>query len=314
MGRILTIASSKGGNGKTATCCLLAPGLVVRGYRVGVIDSDPNMSFSEWHRTYSGPPIRCQAEARDVQLVDLAQAWADEIDVVIVDTAGFSNLSAAAAMGCADYVLVPCMADRGSTREAAKTVQKVASLARAARRAIPASVVLNQWRAGGQAEAAALDDLADYGVTGILRTPIPERAAFRKMSFDGRAITTGVLGLMVDRLIDELEQLAGLEGTYRSMPSLERTPVNRASGAELVAQIRSETEEMPPTRREPVPVATPTATEQINFRASPELARILARLAVEQGSIRLVIARLLRDAGYSVPEADLAPPPGRRRL
>jgi hypothetical protein len=105
------------------------------------------------------------------------------------------------------------------------------------------------------------------------------------------------------------------------MASLRRTPVERPSGAELVRQIASETAELPPTRREPelprpnasLP-APSTATEQINFRGSPELARILARLAADQGSIRLVVARLLRDAGYPVPEADLAPPPGRRRL
>jgi hypothetical protein len=96
--------------------------------------------------------------------------------------------------------------------------------------------------------------------------------------------------------------------------------VDRPSGAELVRQIASETTELPPTRREPeIPQSNgsppvSTATEQINFRGSPELARILARLAADQGSIRLVVARLLRDAGYPVPEADLAPPPGRRRL
>jgi hypothetical protein len=104
------------------------------------------------------------------------------------------------------------------------------------------------------------------------------------------------------------------------MASLRRTPVDRPSGAELVRQIASETAELPPTRRELEPLpprASPligTATEQINFRGSPELARILARLAADQGSIRLVVARLLRDAGYPVSEADLAPPPGRRRL
>jgi hypothetical protein len=104
------------------------------------------------------------------------------------------------------------------------------------------------------------------------------------------------------------------------MASLRRTPVDRPSGAELVRQIASETTELPPTRRDPelpqlsmLPPAS-TATEQINFRGSPELARTLARLAADQGSIRLVIARLLRDAGYSVSEADLALPPGRRRL
>lgn len=101
--------------------------------------------------------------------------------------------------------------------------------------------------------------------------------------------------------------------------SLRRTPIDRPGGAELVRRIAGETEELPPTRREPAPEVsqlpvTVTATEQINFRGSPGLARLLARLAAEQGSIRLVIARLLESAGHNVPEVDLAPPPGRRRL
>jgi chromosome partitioning protein len=211
MGRILTIASSKGGGGKTALVCCLAPNLVQHGYRVGVIDADPNAAFAAWYAGYQGPPLRCQAEARDVPVVDLAQAWADELDTVIIDTAGFGNLTAAAAMGCADHVLVPCMPDRGSTREAAKTIQKAASLARAARRAIPASVVLSQWRPGGVSERAAMEDLEDFGVKSILRTVLPERSAFRRMSFDSRAVITGPIGLTVDALIIELAELGALE-------------------------------------------------------------------------------------------------------
>src|SRR3954468_6174670 len=136
MGRILTCSSSKDGVGKTVLVCCLAPGLARRGYQVGVVDSDPNATFLEWHKGYTGPEIRAAAESGDVPVVDLAQGWAEELDVVIVDTAGFGNPTAAAAMGAADHVLVPCMADRGSTREAARTMDKVASLARAARRAI----------------------------------------------------------------------------------------------------------------------------------------------------------------------------------
>ena len=111
--------------------------------------------------------------------------------------------------------------------------------------------------------------------------------------------------------------------------SLKRTAVTRPSGAELVARIAQETEGLPPTRLEPEPMSSPalqpsrlqpapamlpTATEQINFRGSPGLAQLLARLAAEQGSIRLVVARLLEATGHEVPPVDLAPPPGRRRL
>ena len=165
MGGIIVIGGSKGGNGKTLLASLLAPGLAQRGYRTGSLTRTRTQCSQLGMRPT--PALRCavRRRSRDVQVVDLAQAWAEELDVVVIDTAGFGNLTAAAAMGCADYVLVPCMPDRGSTREAAKTVEKVASLAKAARRAIGASVVLSQWRTGGVAEQAALEDLADYGVT-----------------------------------------------------------------------------------------------------------------------------------------------------
>ena len=90
--------------------------------------------------------------------------------------------------------------------------------------------------------------------------------------------------------------------------------------AELLRQIEVLSPKLPTTIPQavkvpsPRPVVASSATEQINFRGSPELARILARLAAEQGSIRLVIATLLENAGHLVPEVDLQPPPGRRRL
>ena len=143
-------------------------------------------------------------------MVDLAQAWSDELDIVLIDTAGFGNLTAAAAMGCADYVLVPCMPDRGSTREAARTIEKVSSLARAARRVIGASVVLSQWRTDGVAERAALEDLAEFGVSSVLPTALPVRSALRQMSFDSRAVSTGPLNKTITEMVEQLAKLAKL--------------------------------------------------------------------------------------------------------
>ena len=87
----------------------------------------------------------------------------------------------------------------------------------------------------------------------------------------------------------------------------------RVSGADLTRSIASATAGLP--------AATATASEkptektmQINFRGSEGMARVLAELAVKHGSVRRAVAQLLRDAGHDVPDADFAPPPGRRRL
>lgn len=93
----------------------------------------------------------------------------------------------------------------------------------------------------------------------------------------------------------------------------------RIGGAELARVIAPAVANLPPAA---VPQPSPELsaapkrerTEQINFRASREMAELVARLAVEHGSVRRLFARLLRDAGHAVPEADLAPPPGRKRL
>jgi hypothetical protein len=94
----------------------------------------------------------------------------------------------------------------------------------------------------------------------------------------------------------------------------EPPPVDLQEAAAEPMKTTKEHPDTPTPKPRPVRPPSSTATEQINFRGSPELARILARLAVEQGSIRLVIATLLENAGHPVPEVDLAPPPGRRRL
>jgi hypothetical protein len=60
------------------------------------------------------------------------------------------------------------------------------------------------------------------------------------------------------------------------------------------------------------PKAPPTV--QVNFNASEEFADLIATLAQEAGSTRRLIARLFRNAGHPVPDADLHPFDNRRRV
>jgi hypothetical protein len=91
----------------------------------------------------------------------------------------------------------------------------------------------------------------------------------------------------------------------------------RVSGADLAAQLSGATADLPaavsvrlvppaPTLQRPPPVV------QINFKASEAFADLIAREAEKAGSTRRLFARLMRDAGYDVPEADVNPPDNRR--
>ena len=95
----------------------------------------------------------------------------------------------------------------------------------------------------------------------------------------------------------------------------------RVTGAELTAQLSGATAHLPAAAPAPPPVATTPAPVsakapkkvQINFQASEAFAELLAREAEKAGSTRRFLARLMRDAGYDVPEADVNPPDTRRR-
>jgi hypothetical protein len=96
----------------------------------------------------------------------------------------------------------------------------------------------------------------------------------------------------------------------------------RVSGADLVSQIGSATASLPASVPM-VPIAAPAPAMapkpqplkkvQINFQASEQFADLVAIEAEKAGSTRRFFARLLRDAGYDVPEADVNPPDTRRR-
>jgi chromosome partitioning protein len=148
--------------------------------------------------------MQVRSEVDHIRVVDLAGELAETHDVVIVDTAGFENLTAASAIGMADHVAIPCMPDRGSVRETLRTAQQVASLARAARRTIPYSIILTRWKPRGLAERATIESLQEAGHP-MLTQYLTDSADYAKLSFTGFVPISGRVGNEADRIIDELQ-------------------------------------------------------------------------------------------------------------
>jgi hypothetical protein len=103
------------------------------------------------------------------------------------------------------------------------------------------------------------------------------------------------------------------------MADFKRKPM----AAELTAALKAGVRDIPSAVVEPerdrsgegegkaLPKAPPTV--QVNFNASEEFAELIAELAQEAGSTRRLMARMFRDAGHKVPQADLQPFDNRRR-
>src|SRR3954470_19359606 len=205
---VIVVATQKGGAGKTLLCqvlaCLLAPEM-----QVVTIDADPTGALSRWaERAYEGPPFESAAEADETRLAHLIAAKADAVDLVLVDTAGFGNRAAAVAMTSADAVLIPSLSGEADVTEAEKTVRLVEGLARAARRDIPARVLLNRVKRTTLARHAAAE-IKSAGLQS-LTAALSDLVAYGEMTYSGRLPPAGQSAIEVAALIAELRGLGWL--------------------------------------------------------------------------------------------------------
>ena len=206
---VLTIASSKGGPGKTTVAMLLAGALAAEGGAVLILDADPTQALSRWAKnTYEGPPIETVAEVDETQLAHIINERAETAPLVIVDTAGFGNRAATVAMTSSDAIIVPSLAGEADVTEAEKTIRLAGGLARAARRDIPARVLLNRVKRT-QLARHAVQEMVSAGLPRIEAT-LSDLVIYGEMSYSGRIPTTGIAAAELAALVAELRALGWL--------------------------------------------------------------------------------------------------------
>lgn len=107
MKKVITLATSKGGAGKTTLARSLACHWFNLGIKVGVIDADPQGSIINRHNP-EGPlrdlPILAQPE----EIVDnTIEDMKENCSIVLVDTGGFRNRTTIKALIATDIALIP---------------------------------------------------------------------------------------------------------------------------------------------------------------------------------------------------------------
>ena len=135
--RTLAVISQKGGAGKTTTAVHLAVAAQQEGYRVAVIDLDPQATARKWgdKRQDPEPEVIGDHAERLPQLVEAA--CANGADLLIIDTAPNADRASLAAARAADLILIPCR-PAAFDLEAIEATRDLAAIAKK-----PAYVVLN---------------------------------------------------------------------------------------------------------------------------------------------------------------------------
>lgn len=106
MSKIIAILNQKGGAGKTTIATNLAHAFQLEGYKVLLVDSDPQGSARDWNAASDGALLPVVGMDRPTLSKDI-QAVIDNHDLVIIDGAPQIADLAVAAIKCADIVLVP---------------------------------------------------------------------------------------------------------------------------------------------------------------------------------------------------------------
>lgn len=215
---VITIATSKGGAGKTTLAAIIAGGASDRSLSVAAIDADYNHSLSDWVRRFEKYPIDVHHELRETNIVPLALELEENHDVVVIDTAGAATQATVFAIGCADCVLIPVQLSSSDVVEAVKTMRLVESAAKMTKRDIPVRVVLTDYQPHTNIAAHTESELASIEAP-VMQTRLTRLVGFKEMTFNGEVPRTGLAGERVRAFLDELVALGALPETAMKLAS-----------------------------------------------------------------------------------------------
>lgn len=179
--QVVAIVSQKGGSGKTTTAINLAVAGHEAKRSVLVIDLDIQASAYNWHqaRTEKEPPVLPTHHAALPQVLKAAQDQG--VDLVLIDTAGKTEVDTREAVDVANLVLIPCRPSAMDLRAIMNTVRLCQG-----RDKVP-FVVLSQVEPQGTASTEARETLESLNVK-VLPLQIGRRAAFMHSINDGRGV------------------------------------------------------------------------------------------------------------------------------
>lgn len=226
---VISLASTKGGVGKTTLAYVLATAFAARLLprrsgspdcrtsgtpTVFCIDADPNRILSQALQLTGMPEIRCVESDGDRLLNDLREASA-EAAVVLIDLEGSANQAMLYAAGKSDLVLVPAQPSRFDVVEAVKTVGTVRTAADLVGREILYRVVLSRTPVLRQRVADHSRQQFVHANLPMLNVELVQRTAFQTMTYTGeppfRQDPDSGATANVNSLLDEVADLVGLE-------------------------------------------------------------------------------------------------------
>jgi chromosome partitioning protein len=203
-GRVIVLASGKGGVGKTTLAACIAGELLTQGERVALLDADPQTlgGLAQWHETGDALHGAVLVSEANEHAAAVVRSLARDA-VVIVDTAGSMTRTTLALLKAADLVVVPA---RPSALDATRAVDLVRLVEESSR--APCVVAMNACGRGAM-PGHIRAELVKAGLK-VLRAELGTRTAFAASALHGAAPAmlpgAGVARAEVAALVAELRR------------------------------------------------------------------------------------------------------------
>jgi chromosome partitioning protein len=184
---VVSIASAKGGCGKTSLAILLGGEFALDGYRTALLDCDLNQHATAFGLKAKLPNFSVVPDIGETEILKALRDAEVENDLVIVDLPGGSSTLALKAMQRSHFVLVPMRPSLPDARDAMKTVAQIDDAEELARTPIPRALIWTLFRPGFESKVSrhVRKSLEGEGVA-ILKSALMERAAFQAIHLTGR--------------------------------------------------------------------------------------------------------------------------------
>jgi chromosome partitioning protein len=213
---VITIASPKGGSGKSTSSVILGTELAHAGAHVVLLDCDPNRSVTLWASRRALPPrMVVQSDVTESEIVRTIKAHDADGQIVIVDLEGVASRLVSRAISQADLVLIPMRATTLDATIGVRALALVAEEEEALGRNIRHAVVFTMTRAIKSKQHTAIEaSLRGQGVD-VITPPLMERAAFSALfEFGGDLRSIPAQGSM-EGAVENAAQFA--QGVYKRL-------------------------------------------------------------------------------------------------
>lgn len=187
--KIITLASQKGGVGKSTLAINIYSTFVHNGARTAIVDTDPQGSIRNTYETLKGSKHWgdiniISSEELKIQL----EKPSPDYDVIVIDTPPYLSENLETILSISDVVLVPCKPSPFDALSLGSTLSLIED-AQAKNKDLKSAIVLNMTIQGTKKYTEQILEIlkANYNCP-ILRTQIKNRVAYSRAIFKDSSV------------------------------------------------------------------------------------------------------------------------------